>query len=204
MLFEWRERFWPRPILFCTCSISENVEKTGFKKIILKLYFHDLFLCFWGGSFWPNFQFWPKNFFGSNIAEGAKFVGLVWPWVPVIRIVRRSIPLYDPHFLWFEWREGIWPAMTLFHMVRIAPRSFDLYDHRFLRIRIERRVPDLHDPNFFWFELCEGQCPCMTLISCGSNSAKEFDLEWPLFHVIRIREGLWTWKTQSYYGPNGA
>ena len=169
MLFEWRERFWPRPILFCTCSISENVEKTGLKKIILKLYFHDLFLCFWGGSFWPNFQFWPKNFFGSNIAEGAKFVGLVWPWVPVIRIVRRSIPLYDPHFLWFEWRQGIWPAMTLFSYGPNSAKVFGLVWPpissnsnrakgsglawpKFLLIRIVRRSMPLYDPYFLWFE----------------------------------------------------
>ena len=46
----------------------------------------------------------------SNRAKGS---GLAWPKFLLIRIVRRSMPLYDPYFLWFEWREGIWPWVTL-------------------------------------------------------------------------------------------
>ena len=50
-------------------SISEKVLKTK-KKYQMKLYFHNRFLLFWGGSFWPNFQLWP-NIFGLEIAKVA-------------------------------------------------------------------------------------------------------------------------------------
>ena len=148
---------------------KRKCRKTGLKKIILKLYFHDLFLCFWGGSFWPNFQFWPKNFFGSNIAEGAKFVGtcmtlsscdsysakvnsLVWPSFPVVRMARRYLTCDDPISYGPNSAQVfrlVWPPIS---SNSNRAKGSGLAWPRFLLIRIVRRSMPLYDPYFLWFE----------------------------------------------------
>ena len=62
----------------------------------MKLYFHNRFLWFWGGSFWPNFQLWPKflKFWDPKIGAAAKKRGATGPFLKI----RRRRPRYR-----FEW-----------------------------------------------------------------------------------------------------
>ena len=113
-------RSWPCLTLFWLCPNSANVIKTGLKKDNSETLFSQPIFVVLGRELLAKFSILYPNFRRFHQHE---IFGLVLFWIschsnsapsfPVIRKARNSMTLYDPNFLWSEWREAQWPYMTL-------------------------------------------------------------------------------------------